>query len=87
MIIKRETKPLLHRQKCSACDYYTLYRAIPAGEKATDTCTHCGHQVTLAWDNEIRATIKNTEKILTDLEEIYPEIKDLKEPGDHIRLD
>ncbi|MDO3378970.1 hypothetical protein [Geoalkalibacter halelectricus] len=87
MRVKRETKPILHRQKCAACNYYTLYQALPAGDQATDTCTHCGHQVTLAWDDGIKAAIKNTERMLKDLEEIYPELKALKAPGDHIRLE
>jgi uncharacterized paraquat-inducible protein A len=87
MLIQRDVKPILHRKKCPACGYYTVYQAIPAGEKATDTCTHCRHEISLAWDKEIKAAIKNTEKMLRDLEEIYPELKTLKNPGDHTLLE
>lgn len=86
MIIKREAKPVLHRQKCMACQFYTFYRAEPSGDKAIDTCTSCGHQVEIAWNNEIKAIFKNTEKMLKDLEELYPELRDLQKPGDFIKL-
>lgn len=86
MIIKREAKPVLHRQKCQACQFYTVYRAEPSGDKALDTCTSCGHQIEIAWNAEIKAILKNTEKMLKDLEDIYPELKELKEPGDSIQL-
>jgi hypothetical protein len=87
MIIKREAKPVLHRQKCKACDYYTFYRAVPAGDQAIDTCTSCGHQIEIAWNEEIKAIFKNNEKLLRDLESVYPELQKLKEPGNRIRLD
>jgi hypothetical protein len=87
MIIEREVKPVLHRQKCSACGYYTIYRALPAGESATDTCTHCDHQVAIPWHGEMKALFKNSERFLKDLEEIFPELQELKNPGDHILLD
>lgn len=83
----KQAEPVLHRQKCPACEYYTVYQAIPAGDKALDTCTHCGHQVGIMWHHEIRSVFKNTEKFLRNLEDIYPELKDLKNPGDHIKLD
>ncbi len=87
MIIEREVKPILHRQKCSACGYYTIHRAVPQGERACDSCTHCGHTVELLWFADLKAAIKNFERLLNDLSEIYPELNDLKEPGDHIMLD
>jgi hypothetical protein len=87
MIIAREVKPVLHRQKCSACGYYTIYRAIPAGESATDTCTHCDHQVAIPWHEEIKSLFKSSERFLKDLEEIFPELQELKNPGDHILFD
>jgi transcription elongation factor Elf1 len=87
MIVERKVDPIPHRQKCPACGYYTVYQAVPAGDKATDTCTHCGHQVRIAWDQEIKAVFKNTERFLKNLEEILPELKELKNPGDHILLD
>jgi DNA-directed RNA polymerase subunit RPC12/RpoP len=87
MIVERKVDPILHRQKCPACGYYTFYQAVPSGNKASDTCTHCGHKVQIAWDKEIKAVFKNTEKFLKNLEEILPELKELKNPGDHIPLD
>lgn len=83
----KEVEPIFHRQKCPACDYYTVYKAIPAGDKALDTCTHCGHQVAIVWHKEIKAVFKNTEKFLRNMEEMCPELKLLKNPGDHIKLD
>jgi hypothetical protein len=87
MIIERAVEPVLHRQKCSACDYYTIYRAIPAGASATDTCTHCDHQLAIPWHGESKSSFKSFERFLRDLEGIYPELQQLKNPGDHILLD
>ena len=87
MIVVKEVDPILHRQKCSACGYYTIYSAVPAGDKATDTCTHCGHQVELVWYPDLRVAFKSAEKTFRDLTEIFPELADLKNPGDHILLD
>src|SRR4051794_17597380 len=87
MIIEKKVDPILHRQKCGACGYYTVYQAIPAGDTATDTCTYCGHQVQLNWHPDLRAAFKSNEKVLKDMEEIFPELEQLKSPGDHILLD
>jgi Na+-translocating ferredoxin:NAD+ oxidoreductase RNF subunit RnfB len=87
MIIEKKVDPILHRQKCKQCGYYTVYQAVPAGEKAIDACTHCGYAVQIEWNHDIKAAFKNMEKFLRNLEEIYPELKGLKNPGDHIMLD
>jgi hypothetical protein len=87
MIIERAVEPVLHRQKCSACGYYTIYRAVPTGERATDTCTHCDHQVAIPWHQDIKSLFKSSERFLKDLEEIFPELQGLKNPGDHILFD
>jgi hypothetical protein len=87
MIIERAVEPVLHRRKCSACGYYTIYRAVPAGESATDTCTHCDHHVAIPWHQDIKSLFKSSERFLKDLEGIYPELQGLKNPGDHILLD
>jgi hypothetical protein len=87
MIIERAVEPVLHRQKCAACGFYTIYRAIPAGGRATDTCTHCDHQVSIPWHVEMKASYKSFERFLKDLEEVFPELQGLKNPGDHILLD
>lgn len=87
MINKREVKPILCRQKCKKCDYYTVYQVVPVGEKAVISCTHCEYAEEIPWDSEIKAAFKNKEKFLKGLEEFYPELADLKNPGDHILLD
>lgn len=87
MQIEREVKPILHRQKCSACGYYTIYRAIPAGDKACDSCTYCGHTVEMPWFADLKSSIKNRERMLRDMSEMFPELNELKNPGDHILLD
>lgn len=87
MIIEKSVEPILHRQKCPACGYYTFYMAVPAGETATDTCTYCGRQVEIVWNPDIKAVFRNTEKLLKNLEEAFPELMELKNPGDHILLD
>ncbi len=87
MIVEREVKPILHRQKCLACGYYTIYSAVPAGDKATDTCTYCGHTVELVWYADIKSAFKSFEKMLKDMSEIFPELNELKNPGDHVLLD
>jgi len=87
MITKREVKAILQRQKCKNCEFYTVYQIVPVGEKAISTCTHCQYAVEIPWDSEIKAAFKNKEKFLKNLEEIYPELKDLQNPGDHICLD
>jgi hypothetical protein len=87
MRIEKKIDPILHRQKCSGCGFYTVYQAVPAGDKAIDSCTHCGHAFEIVWNHEIKAAFKNKEKFLKNLAEIYPELDDLKNPGDHIKLD
>lgn len=87
MIIEREAGPVLHRQKCHGCGYYTFYRAVPAGDRATDTCTYCGHETSIAWNSEVKSVFKNTEKLLRDMREIFPELDQLREPGDHVLLE
>lgn len=77
----------MHRKKCPSCDYYTVYRATPVGDKAVDECTHCGHQIAIEWHSDLKMALKNTEKFLKNMEEMCPELKDLKNPGDHIKLD
>lgn len=87
MIIEKKVDPILHRQKCSSCGYYTIYRAIPSGDKATDTCTHCGYELVLDWFPDLRKILKNKEKLFQDMSGIFPELAALKNPGDHIKLD
>jgi Na+-translocating ferredoxin:NAD+ oxidoreductase RNF subunit RnfB len=87
MIIVKEVDPILHKQKCLACGYYTIYSAVPSGDKAIDTCTHCGHAVELVWYPDLRAALKSSERMLRDLTELFPELAELKNPGDHILLD
>ncbi len=87
MILEKKAKPVLHRQKCPGCGYYTFYRAEPTGEKATDTCTACGHQVEIAWHADIKAIFNNSEKLFRDLEAVCPELKELQKPGDRVRFD
>ena len=87
MIRVKEVDPILHRQKCFACGFYTVYSAVPTGDKATDTCTHCGHQVELAWHPDLRSAMKSQERALRELTEFFPELAQLQKPGDHILLD
>jgi hypothetical protein len=86
MIIVKEVDPILHRRKCTACGYYTIYSAVPAGDKATDTCTHCQHQIELVWYPDLRVALKSAEKTFRDLTELFPELGELQKPGDHILL-
>ncbi len=86
-IVEKKIGPVLHKQKCKGCDYYTIYSALPSGEKAIDTCTHCGYAVEIPWHFEMKSVFKNADKFLKNLEEICPELKDLKNPGDHIKFD
>jgi len=87
MIIEKKVEPILHRQKCTSCGYYTVYQAVPSGDKAIDRCTHCGYEVMLEWHQDLKASIKNTEKLFRNMTEIFPELAELKNPGDHILLD
>lgn len=86
MIIVKEVAPILHRRKCAGCGYYTIYSAVPAGDKATDTCTHCQHQIELVWYPDLRAALKSAERTFRDLTELFPELGELQKPGDHIHL-
>lgn len=85
--IIKEIEPFLHRQKCPGCGFYTVYEVFPQGDKAIDTCTHCGHQMQILWHHEIKAVFRNSEKFFRNMEEIYPELAQLKNRGDHIKLD
>jgi hypothetical protein len=77
---------MLFRNKCSACDYWTVFEVKVADEKALKTCTHCQNQEEITWDGAAETLIKDGERDIRLLERHFPVLAQLKNRGDHVRF-
>ncbi len=77
---------MLFRNKCNACDYWTVFELKIVDDKAMKTCTHCKEQEQIAWDSAAETLIKDGERDIRLLERQFPILAQLRDRGDHIRL-
>lgn len=77
---------MLFRNKCTACDFWTIFELKTEGEKAFQVCTHCMAQTAVANDSQLEARIRDGEKDVQALAGHFPTLSRLQERGDHVKL-
>ncbi len=76
------------RKKCNACGYWAVFELMIFCQKAVETCTHCRYSLrNIAWDREARKDFEDNRKLYEELCEKYPQLRNLNEPGDHVRIE
>jgi hypothetical protein len=83
---QRGERFMLFRNKCSACDYWTVFELKVDDDKAVKICTHCQTQEEIPWDSAAETLIKDGERDIRLLEGQFPVLAQLKNRGDHVRL-
>lgn len=77
---------MLFRNKCKACDYWTVFELKVTGDTAVKICTHCQDATEIAWDSSAETLIRDGEKDIRALVGHFPALADLKNRGDHVRF-
>jgi hypothetical protein len=77
---------MLFRNKCKACDYWTVFELKVVDDKAMKTCTHCQDQENIPWDNAAETLIRDGERDIRLLERQFPTLAQLRDRGDHVKL-
>ncbi len=77
---------MLFRNKCTQCDYWTVFELKVNNDKALKICTHCQHREEIDWDSKSEILISDGEKDVRALQGHFPALGQLKNRGDHIRL-
>ena len=77
---------MLFRNKCAACDYWTIFELKIDGERADQTCTHCQATAQIDWNSQAETLIRDGERDIQSLERHFPVLGQLKARGDHIRF-
>jgi len=77
---------MLYRNKCNACNYWTVFEMKITEDKGTRTCTHCQDQEEVTWDESMATLIKDGERDIKVLERQFPVLARLRERGDHVQL-
>lgn len=76
------------RKNCPTCGCWAVFEFSIFCHRASETCMHCGYSMkNLAWDREARKLFEDNTKFFEELSEKYPLLKDLKEPGDHVKIE
>jgi hypothetical protein len=77
---------MIFRNKCKACDYWTVFDLQVTGDTAVKTCTHCQDSAEIVWDTSAEILISDGEKDIRALEGHFPALVGLKNRGDHVRF-
>ena len=77
---------MLFRNKCDACDHWTVFELKVTDDKGKKTCTHCQEQKEVTWDTAAETLIKDGERDVRVLERQFPLLARLRERGDHVKL-
>jgi hypothetical protein len=77
---------MIFRNKCKACDYWTVFDLQVNGDKAVKTCTHCQDSTEIVWDSNAETLINDGEKDVRALEGHFPALAGLKNRGDYVRF-
>ncbi|MBQ0725126.1 MAG: hypothetical protein KBT50_06085 [Cycloclasticus sp.] len=72
---------------CTHCDYWTISTIEHDGINATFTCTHCKNKFQLPWNTETRFLIRSLRQSIKKRTKEYPELRELKKPGDFIKVE
>ncbi|MEZ4599337.1 MAG: hypothetical protein R2940_06070 [Syntrophotaleaceae bacterium] len=77
---------MLFRNKCGACDHWTVFELKVSDDRAKKTCTHCNDQEDIPWDDTSQTLIRDGERDIRALERHFPVLARLRERGDHVKL-
>ncbi|ABA89006.1 hypothetical protein Pcar_1763 [Syntrophotalea carbinolica DSM 2380] len=77
---------MLFRNKCTACDFWTIFELKTEGDKSFQVCTHCMDQNEVANDGQMETRIRDGEKDVKALEGHFPVLAQLKNRGDHVKF-
>jgi hypothetical protein len=77
---------VLFRNKCSACDHWTIFELKVEGEEAFKICTHCQDQTKVPYDSQVELNIRDGENVVKLLEKDFPDLALLKKAGDYVKL-
>lgn len=77
---------MLFRNKCSACDFWTIFELKTEGDNALKICTHCMDQTSVPNDGQLETCIRDGEKDVKALEGHFPILSQLKNRGDHVKF-
>lgn len=72
---------------CTHCDYWTISTIEHDDINATFTCTHCKNEFQLPWNTETRFLIRSLRQSIKKRTKEYPELRELKNPGDFIKVE
>lgn len=77
---------MLFRNKCAACDYWTIFELKTEDSTTVEVCTHCHAQTEVADDGQIESRIRDGERDVKALEGHFPVLSQLKDRGDHVKF-
>lgn len=77
---------MLYRNKCAACDYWTIFELKKEEDTTFEVCTHCDARTAVEDDSQIESRIRDGERDVQALEGHFPVLSQLKNPGDHVRF-
>jgi len=72
---------------CTNCGYWTISTIEHDDINATFTCTHCKNEFQLPWNTETRFLIRSLRQSIKKRTKEYPELRELKNPGDFIKVE
>ena len=79
-------EPIFYRNKCETCGCWTIFEVSSSGEGTIHKCTHCHNETTMANSIEnFKKIVKKMEKSIAILEHTYPQLRQLKKPGDYLK--
>jgi len=74
-------------RKCSSCGHWAVFEFAISGGRASETCTHCrAAKRDLPWDRDARMAHAAYQAEFERLCEKHPELRELRRPGDHLKL-
>jgi len=76
------------KKKCNSCGYWAVFEFSIFCRRASETCTRCHYSLkNIAWDREARHHFDESTKLFEELCEKYPKLRELKQPGDHLKIE
>jgi len=71
---------------CTNCDCWTITQVEHDETTAVFTCTHCQNKFELPWNGDTRFLIRSIRNSLKKRTKKYPELQEVKVPGDFVKL-
>lgn len=77
---------MLYRNKCAACDYWTIFELKTEADGTYEVCTHCDARAEVANEGQVESRIRDGERDVQALEGHFPVLAQLKNRGDHVKF-